>query len=77
MPRYRVINTETGAVIGEYSADSNAEALNMLAKDAGFEDYQHATDASVAAFEVARPNRFKTWLMTNEDRLPDDFEDAR
>lgn len=35
----------------------------MLAKDAGFEDYDHATDVSVAAFEVARPNRLEDVSM--------------
>lgn len=25
-------------------------------------------------FMMATPDRFKVWLMTNEDRLPDDFE---
>ena len=45
MPKYRIINTSTGAVIGEYSADSSGEALDLIAKDAGYRSYDDACEA--------------------------------
>ena len=39
--RYK-ITSKQGVELGTYEADSEAEALNMMAAEAGYEDYQDA-----------------------------------
>ena len=51
MPRYRIINAAAGTVLGEYNADSAEEALDMLAQDAGYRDYEYARSVIAATGE--------------------------
>ena len=40
--KYRIENPRTGAILGEYAAASKADALDELARDAGYRDYHDA-----------------------------------
>jgi hypothetical protein len=46
--------------------------FELLAERLGTDNPTEVVNAALAMAAV--PNRFKTWLMTTEDRLPDDFE---
>ena len=46
--------------------------FELLAERLGTDNPTEVINAALAL--AAAPNRFKTWLMTTEDRLPDDFE---
>ena len=39
MATYQIENTRSGVILGEYEASSEAEALNAMARDAGYADY--------------------------------------
>jgi hypothetical protein len=42
LPRYRIENTSSSVVLGEYRAASEQEALDALAFDAGYPNYAEA-----------------------------------
>lgn len=42
MITYRIENTRSAAILGEYEADSPRGALDALARDAGYVDYEEA-----------------------------------
>lgn len=42
MSKYSIENTISGVVLGEYEANSEAEALDAMARDAGYTDYAAA-----------------------------------
>lgn len=46
--RYQIENTKSGLILGTYEAETEAEALDAMARDAGYADYQ-------AACEIAPP----------------------
>jgi hypothetical protein len=46
--------------------------FQLMAERLGTDNPTEVVNAALAI--AATPNRFKTWLMTTEDRLPDDFE---
>jgi len=46
--------------------------FELLAERLGTDNPTEVINAALAL--AAAPNRFKMWLMTTEDRLPDDFE---
>jgi hypothetical protein len=46
--------------------------FELLAERLGTDNPTEVINAALAL--AAAPNRFKTWLMTTEDRLPDDYE---
>lgn len=39
---YQIINTTSGANLGTYQAESESDALDLMAQDAGYEDYEQA-----------------------------------
>ena len=39
MSTYLIENNLSGVVLGEYEAESEAEALDVMARDAGYRDY--------------------------------------
>ncbi len=39
--KYQIENTMSGWVFGVYKGDSKEDALDALAKDAGYDDYHH------------------------------------
>lgn len=39
MALYRIENARSGVVLGEYDGDTAEEALNAMARDAGYADY--------------------------------------
>ncbi len=40
--RYRIENTKSGLELGVYEGSSKEDALDALARDAGYDDYDHA-----------------------------------
>jgi hypothetical protein len=53
MPQYQVENTLSRYVFGTYSAKSEADALDVYARDAGYEDFAAACEvAPVAEGEI-------------------------
>ena len=53
MPRYKIENTRTGVIIGEFEAISEDIALDKMAQDAGYADYASACEvAPVAPGEI-------------------------
>ncbi len=42
MTRYQIENTASGIILGVYEANSENEALDAMARDAGYEDYTAA-----------------------------------
>lgn len=59
MVRYEIQNTITGLVLGVYDADSEEEALEAMARDAGYE--------SAAAAAVVAPTKPGEILVTEID----------
>ena len=43
MALYRIESRTSGAVLGEYAAGSEREALDVMARDAGYRDQTHAS----------------------------------
>ncbi len=39
MTTYRIENTISGAILGDYEGETEADALNAMARDAGYADY--------------------------------------
>ncbi len=46
---FTIINTTSGANLGSYVADTEAEALNAMARDAGYTDYAEAEEIAPTA----------------------------
>ncbi len=42
MTRFRITNAASGLCLGEFEASNTADALNALARDAGYEDHADA-----------------------------------
>jgi hypothetical protein len=41
MTTYQISNSRSGAILGNHSGNTEAEALDAMAKDAGYRDYTH------------------------------------
>jgi hypothetical protein len=48
MQIYTITNTHSGHTLGSYRAATEAEALDMMARDAGCRDYAHACEIAAA-----------------------------
>ncbi|MCR2832166.1 hypothetical protein NR402_18180 [Acidithiobacillus ferrooxidans] len=46
--KYQIENARSGIVLGTYDADTPAQALDLLAKDAGYKDYADAQEVAPA-----------------------------
>ncbi|WP_353268583.1 hypothetical protein [Gemmatimonas sp.] len=54
MTRFQIENTQSGTILGQYDADTEAQALDLMAQDAGYRDYADAcavTGADPEAWE--------------------------
>ena len=56
--RYVIVNLASGATLGTYRADSSDDALDAMAKDAGYQDCGHMIeqvgyDPDVVTYQVA------------------------
>lgn len=49
MATYQIENIHSGAVLGEYEADSAESALDAMARDAGYRDYAACLEAALVA----------------------------
>jgi len=54
---YRITNVNSGACFGLYTAETEQEARDKMARDAGYRDYEHAcevagTDANVVVEDI-------------------------
>lgn len=53
MATFCVENTKSGLIIGFYQGETPAQALDAMARDAGYDDYSHCCDvAQVAEGEI-------------------------
>lgn len=43
---YRIENTRSGVIIGVYQGRTPREALDAFARDAGYDDYDHACEVA-------------------------------
>jgi hypothetical protein len=80
---YCLIDLEYGLMGADWYRILSSKGVAMAAARTGDETKLGARaegarpgggELSDAFAVVAAPNRFKIWLMTTEDRLPDDFE---
>lgn len=46
MPTYRIASPASGRILGEYTADTEAGALDALARDANYTDFRAACDVT-------------------------------
>jgi hypothetical protein len=46
LPRYQIENVRSGVVLGVYKASSEADALDAMARDAGYADYEEACEVA-------------------------------
>ena len=46
--KYQIENVHSGVVLGDYEADSAAQALDKMAQDAGYKDYADAQEVAPA-----------------------------
>jgi hypothetical protein len=47
MTTYRVYNVTSGSILGEYQSGSQADALDMASRDAGYKSFEAACVAMV------------------------------
>ena len=50
--KFRIHNKITGMDFGDYEADSEADALDAMAKDAGYADYKSACEVTGSLGEM-------------------------
>jgi hypothetical protein len=49
MPRYRIINTLSGVELGEYDGSDEHDALDTMAREAGYGDFHEACGVAPVA----------------------------
>lgn len=54
MNTYMIENTKSGRVIGQYDASSQADALEVMARDAGYSDYAACCEVAPVADDEIR-----------------------
>ena len=46
MPRYQIENTISACILGEYDAEDELQALEAMARDAGYKTYAEACEVA-------------------------------
>lgn len=49
MSKYLITNTRSGVALGVYEGNSEAEALDAMARDAGYSDYAECCEVAPAS----------------------------
>ena len=70
---YRITNTRSGYTLGDYQGTTESEALDAMARDAGYENFEAACEA---ACEVA-PIKDGELLVTEVEADDAGAEDAQ
>lgn len=65
MRTFRIENTISGVVLGEYHASSASDALDAMARDAGYADHADAQRSDPAADGELRVTEGFVWPMTH------------
>ena len=61
---YRIENTLSGVDLGAYEGATEAEALDAMARDAGYTDYAEAQSVAPAAYgEIVATEMTKTYSV--------------
>ena len=65
MPSFQVFNRESGVALGIYQGANGAEALNAMARDAGYANFAAACDVASGDDIVAEPAN--EWIIEAAD----------
>lgn len=70
MNKYLITNTISGVELGAYEGAAAAEALDAMARDAGYSDYAECCEVAPASNgEIAVTQVARKWEIANDPRI--------